>query len=54
MIDLYYYKSPNARKIYVALEEMALPYEALWVDITTGDQFKPEPDYALASASDVG
>ena len=42
MIDLYYYKSPNARKIYIALEEMGLPYEMHWVDISAGDQFKPE------------
>ena len=41
MIDLFYYKSPNARKIYIALEEMGLPYEAYWVDISAGDQFKP-------------
>jgi GST-like protein len=41
MIDLYYYKSPNARKIHIALEEMGLPYEAHWVDISAGDQFKP-------------
>jgi GST-like protein len=41
VIDLFYYKSPNARKIYIALEEMGLPYEAYWVDISAGDQFKP-------------
>jgi GST-like protein len=40
VIDLYYYKSPNARKIHIALEEMGLPYEARWVDISAGDQFK--------------
>ena len=38
MIDLHYYKSPNGRKILIALEEMALPYEVTWVDIAAGDQ----------------
>lgn len=38
MIDLYYYTSPNARKILMALEELALPYDLVWVDITRGDQ----------------
>ena len=34
MIDLYYYTSPNARKILIALEELGLPYEIRWTDIT--------------------
>ena len=42
MIDLYYYVSPNARKIHMALEELGLPYETRWVDITRGDQFSAE------------
>ncbi len=43
MIDLFYFVSPNARKIHMALEELGLPYEIRWVDITRGDQF--DPDY---------
>lgn len=43
MIDLFYYVSPNARKILMALEELGLPYEIRWTDITRGDQF--DPDY---------
>ena len=39
MIDLYYYPSPNTRKIVIALEELRLPYEVVWTDITAGDQF---------------
>ncbi|MGE3256847.1 glutathione S-transferase family protein [Pseudonocardia sp.] len=39
MIDLYYYPSPNVRKIVIALEELALPYAVRWTDITAGDQF---------------
>lgn len=42
MIDLYYWPTPNGWKISIALEEMALPYRAVPVDIGAGDQFKPE------------
>lgn len=43
MIDLFYFISPNARKILMALEELELPYEVRWTDISRGDQF--DPDY---------
>lgn len=46
MIDLYYYTSPNVRKIVIALEELDLPYEIRWTDITAGDQFA-EPYLAI-------
>ncbi len=39
MIDLYYYTSPNVRKVLITLEELGLPYEIKWTDITAGDQF---------------
>lgn len=42
MIDLYYYTSPNVRKVLIALEELGLPYEIKWTDITAGDQFSDE------------
>lgn len=42
MIDLYYYTSPNARKVLIALEELGLPYRIRWIDITAGDQFTEE------------
>ncbi|RKH45308.1 glutathione S-transferase N-terminal domain-containing protein [Corallococcus sicarius] len=42
MIDLYTFKTPNGRKISVALEELGIPYNVKVVDITKGDQFKPE------------
>ncbi|MGF1468883.1 MAG: glutathione S-transferase family protein [Sandaracinaceae bacterium] len=38
MIDLFYYRTPNARKVLFCLEEVALPYRIRWVDITRGDQ----------------
>src|ERR1700730_8560045 len=42
MIDLYTWATPNGRKISIMLEEVALPYEVIKVDITNGDQFSPE------------
>ena len=42
MIDLYYWPTPNGHKITIALEEMGLPYTLHYVDISKGDQFKPE------------
>ena len=41
-IDLYYWPTPNGWKITIALEEMGLPYRVTLVDITKGDQFRPE------------
>ncbi|MBZ4336217.1 glutathione S-transferase N-terminal domain-containing protein [Corallococcus interemptor] len=42
MIDLYTFKTPNGRKVSIALEELGLPYKTHSVDITKGEQFKPE------------
>ncbi|MBK9262992.1 MAG: glutathione S-transferase N-terminal domain-containing protein [Polyangiaceae bacterium] len=42
MIDLYYWPTPNGRKVSIMLEEVALPYRVVAVDIGRGDQFKPE------------
>jgi GSH-dependent disulfide-bond oxidoreductase len=42
MIDFYALTSPNVQKIYVMLEETALPYREIFVDVWKGDQFKPE------------
>lgn len=41
-IDLYYWPTPNGWKISIALEEMGLPYTVHPINISTGDQFKPE------------
>jgi GST-like protein len=41
MIDLYYYTSPNVRKVLIALEELDLEYRTIWTDIREGDQFTP-------------
>ena len=41
-IDLYYWPTPNGRKITILLEEVELPYNVIPVDITAGDQFEPE------------
>ena len=41
-IELYYWPTPNGRKISIALEEMGLPYTTHMIDIGAGDQFTPE------------
>jgi len=42
MIDLHYWTTPNGYKIVIFLEEAGLPYRIIPVNISTGDQFKPE------------
>ncbi len=42
MIELYGMGSPNVVKIYVALEELELPYNVHPVDVFTGKQFDAE------------
>ncbi len=41
-IDLYYWPTPNGWKITIMLEECRLPYTMIPVDISAGEQFKPE------------
>ena len=41
-IDLYYWSTPNGYKISIMLEECRLPYRMIPVNISKGDQFKPE------------
>jgi len=41
-IDLYYWPTPNGWKITIMLEECALAYTMIPVDISKGDQFKPQ------------
>lgn len=40
MIQLYTWGTPNGRKISIMLEEVALPYQVIPIDISKGDQFK--------------
>src|ERR1700685_484495 len=42
MIKLYGMGSPNVVKVYIALEELGLPYEVAPVDVFTGKQFDGE------------
>lgn len=42
MIELYYWPTPNGHKITMFLEEAGLHYEIKPIDISAGDQFKPE------------
>jgi GSH-dependent disulfide-bond oxidoreductase len=41
-IDLYYWPTPNGKKITILLEETGLPYNLAPVDITAGEQFDEE------------
>jgi GSH-dependent disulfide-bond oxidoreductase len=42
VIDLYYWPTPNGHKITLFLEETGTPYRLIPVNISKGDQFKPE------------
>lgn len=42
MIDVYYWPTPNGRKVTILLEELGQPYNVVPVNIGKGDQFKPE------------
>jgi GSH-dependent disulfide-bond oxidoreductase len=41
-ITLYFWTAPNGYKASIMLEECMLDYEIKWIDITKGDQKKPE------------
>ncbi len=42
MIELYYWPTPNGHKVTIFLEEAELDYRIVPIDISAGDQFKPE------------
>jgi GST-like protein len=42
MIDLHFWPTPNGFKITIMLEECAVPYRLVPVNISTGEQFRPE------------
>lgn len=42
MIDVYYWPTPNGHKITILLEETALEYRVVPINIGKGDQFAPE------------
>ncbi|MBC7718482.1 MAG: glutathione S-transferase N-terminal domain-containing protein, partial [Chitinophagaceae bacterium] len=42
MIDLYYWPTPNGWKISIMLEECALPYTMVPINIGKGAQFAPD------------
>jgi GSH-dependent disulfide-bond oxidoreductase len=42
MIDFYFSPTPNGWKVAIALEEMALDYTTHLMQLSQGDQFKPE------------
>jgi GST-like protein len=42
VIELYYWTTPNGHKITIFLEEARLPYRIVPVNISKGEQFRPE------------
>src|SRR6184192_553096 len=42
MIELHTWGTPNGRKVSIMLEECGLPYNVHKIDISKGEQFKPE------------
>ena len=42
MIDLHYWPTPNGKKVTILLEEAAIPYNIVPVNIGRGDQFTPQ------------
>ena len=42
MLDLYYWPTGNGKKVTIMLEECALPYRVIPVNINKGDQHTPE------------
>lgn len=42
MIELYYWPTPNGHKVTMFLEEVGLDYAIYPINISAGDQFKPE------------
>ncbi|HEU5297318.1 MAG TPA: glutathione binding-like protein [Burkholderiaceae bacterium] len=42
MIEVYSWATPNGHKVHIMLEECALAYKVVAVDIGAGDQFRPE------------
>lgn len=42
MIEVYYWPTPNGKKVTILLEELGLEYKITPVSISLGDQFKPD------------
>lgn len=41
-IELYYWPTPNGWKITIMLEELGVPYDIRYINISRGEQFAPE------------
>ena len=42
MLELFYWPTPNGKKVTILLEELGVPYEIKATNIGRGDQFDPE------------
>ncbi len=41
-IELYYWPTPNGWKVSILLEELGVPYEVKYINISRGEQFEPD------------
>jgi len=41
-LDVYSWPTPNGHKIHIMVEELGVPYNAIPINITKGDQFEPK------------
>ena len=58
MIDLYYWPTPNGKKVTILLEELGMPYRIVPVNIQQGDQFtadflKMNPNHRMPAMVDT-
>ena len=59
MIDLYFWPTPNGKKVTIMLEECGLPYRLVPLNIGRGDQFDPaflaiNPNHRMPAIVDHG
>ena len=57
MLDLYYWPTPNGKKVAILLEELGVPYKMIPLHIGRGDQFAKEylklnPNHRMPSLVD--
>jgi len=58
-IEVFYWSTPNGRKVTVMLEELGMPYSVVFVDINAREQWTPEfralsPNHQIPAIRDPG
>jgi GSH-dependent disulfide-bond oxidoreductase len=57
MLEVRTWPTPNGHKVHIALEELGLQYKVIPVNVSAGDQFKPEflkvnPNHRIPATAD--